>query len=282
MKRILGVVFLISPLLGWGRLVAQSVDQCPCGIRREHLVELGDPSEPDGSINAPWAMVLELEGERWATVDFYLPFALRLFGRDGRFEGTVGGKGDGPGEFRRIHEVVEWGDGFAVYDSGTGRLSFLSKDFEFTGSVPVGPVLRLVRVSDTILVANALFGPAAVVGHVVHVLDRAGRPSVSFGGDQRPLDLRSGPSPMHRLVAGSGDGTSVWVAAAGAFRFERYDLQGNLLQTVEPSVDWFPTGQGTDWPSRVQWAATWERKMISSSVMPSPRLAGTARLARCR
>lgn len=252
MKRILAVCFLVSLLLGSGRLFAQSGDQCPCVITRQHLVELGDPSEPDGSINAPWAMVLELEDERWATVDFYLPFAFRLFGRDGRFEGKVGREGDGPGEFRRISEVVEWGDGLGVYDSETGRFNLLSKDFEFTGSVPFGSLIRLVSVSDTILVANALFAPAAAEGHVVHVLDRAGRPSVSFGGDQRPLDLRPGPSAMHRLVAGAGDGASVWVAAPGAFRLQRYDLTGNLLQTVEPSADWFPTGQGTDWPHRTR------------------------------
>lgn len=252
MKQGLAACLIVSALLGSGELIAQTGDRCPCTITREHLVELGDPSEPDGSINAPWAGVYEIEDGRWATVDFYLPFAFRLFGRDGRFEGTVGREGDGPGEFRRISEVVEWGDGLGVFDSETGRLSLLSKDFEFTGSLPLGSLIRLVSVSDTILVANALFAPGAAEGHFVHVLDRTGRPSVSFGGDQRPLDLRPGPSAMHRLVAGAGDGASVWVAAPGAFRLQRYDLEGNLLQTVEPSADWFPTGQGTDWPHRTR------------------------------
>jgi hypothetical protein len=242
----------MSMLLGSSELIAQTGDRCPCTISRERLVELGDPAEPDGSINGPWATAFELEDGRWATVDFYLPFALRLFGRDGQFEGMVGREGDGPGEFRRIHEVLKWSGGIAVYDYGTGRLSLLNKELEFNRSVSVGSLIRLVPVSDTILVANAALGPAALEGHVVHVLDRTGRPTASFGGAHLPQDLTIGNSAMHRLMAASGDGASVWVAAPGAFRLQRYDLQGNLLQTVEPSVDWFPPGQGTDWPSRTR------------------------------
>ncbi len=180
MKRGLAASLLLSALLASSELIAQTADRCPCSITREHLVELGDPSEPDGSINAPWAGVFQLEGERWATVDFYQPFAFRLFGPDGGFEGTVGREGDGPGEFRQIFEVVEWGEGLGVYDSQTGRFSRLTRDFEFTGSLPFGSLMGLASVSDTILVANALFGPVAGAGHLVHVLDRAGRPSVSF------------------------------------------------------------------------------------------------------
>lgn len=251
-RRALTALLLVSGLLGSSELFAQTGDRCPCAITRERLAELGDPSQPDASINAPWAGVFQLEGERWATVDFYQPFAFRLFGPDGRFEGTVGREGDGPGEFRQVFEVVEWGEGLGVYDSQTGRFSRLTRDFEFTGSVPFGSLMGLASVSDTILVANALFGPVAGAGHLVHVLDRAGRPSVSFGGDQRPAGVRPGLSAIHRLVAGGGDGASVWVAAPGAFRLQRYDLDGKLLQTVEPSADWFPPGQGTDWPHRTR------------------------------
>lgn len=57
---------------------------------------------------------------------------------------------------------------------------------------------------------------------------------------------------MHRLVSGSGDGASVRVAAPGAFRLQRYGLNGNLLHTVEPSVDWFPSGQETFTPHRTR------------------------------
>lgn len=74
---------LVSGIMGPPPLFAQTGERCPCAITRQPLVELGDPSEPDGSINAPWAGVYQLDAERWVTVDFYLPFAFSCKQRPG-------------------------------------------------------------------------------------------------------------------------------------------------------------------------------------------------------
>lgn len=57
---------------------------------------------------------------------------VRFFYLDGRHKATVGGNGDGPGEFRRAVSLVRAeGDSLLVHDAGTAALTILAPDGAF-------------------------------------------------------------------------------------------------------------------------------------------------------
>jgi hypothetical protein len=67
---------------------------------------------------------------------------IRFFGMDGAFLGSVGGEGDGPGEFRRVEGVWEMvGDSLLAWDSRTQRFSIFGGDRTFVRSFQLSPVL---------------------------------------------------------------------------------------------------------------------------------------------
>ena len=88
---------------------------------------------------------------------------VRRFGPDGRFLGIVGGKGDGPGEFRGISGIKRRPDGrVVVWDAHGGRFSFFSEDGAFVGSAAryvgvIGAPQEVFQV-DTAGVLYALWG----------------------------------------------------------------------------------------------------------------------------
>lgn len=71
---------------------------------------------------------------------------IRWFDEDGRHIRTIGGRGDGPGEFRSISNVERLGaDTILVWDEIGRRLSFFSNQGDFLSSELVGPVLGAVE-----------------------------------------------------------------------------------------------------------------------------------------
>ncbi len=66
------------------------------------------------------------------------PTSLRVFGRDGALQATVGRAGAGPGEFRRVFWVSSCGtDSVFVFDLPRGSLDVLSPDGALTPAVEV-------------------------------------------------------------------------------------------------------------------------------------------------
>jgi hypothetical protein len=53
---------------------------------------------------------------------------LRIFSRDGMFIRKIGRRGNGPGEFQQISNVIPYGQHIAVIDGGLRRTNELSSD----------------------------------------------------------------------------------------------------------------------------------------------------------
>ncbi|NNF27935.1 MAG: hypothetical protein HKN73_11990 [Gemmatimonadetes bacterium] len=78
--------------------------------------------------------VLVLRGGGLAVLDG-LSAEVRFFDAQGRFEGSVGGKGDGPGEFQSPVALVELpGDTFAVFDPVPRRITRFGPDRAFASA----------------------------------------------------------------------------------------------------------------------------------------------------
>jgi hypothetical protein len=72
--------------------------------------------------------------------------ALRRFGADGRYIGTIGGAGSGPGEYRNVAGMAVLEDGrIVVNDFGNGRFNVFAPDGSPQGMWPVRPSMAAMR-----------------------------------------------------------------------------------------------------------------------------------------
>lgn len=62
---------------------------------------------------------------------------IRVYHHDGRFAGTIGRNGDGPGEFRAITAIGVLGDSVWVADPRLRRVSYFNENLHFTSSVTI-------------------------------------------------------------------------------------------------------------------------------------------------
>jgi len=91
-------------------------------------------------------------------------YELRFYDANGRHVRSIGGEGDGPGEFRRMGEPWPLGsDSIAIWDSRNARLTVFDIDGEFGRSFRLDPITDALRPSPLgILADNALLVSAAV------------------------------------------------------------------------------------------------------------------------
>ena len=89
---------------------------------------------------------------------------LRFYDPNGRHVRSIGGEGDGPGEFRSMGEPWPLGsDSIAIWDSRNARLTVFDIDGEFGRSFRLDPITDALRPSPQgILADNALLVSAAV------------------------------------------------------------------------------------------------------------------------
>lgn len=73
---------------------------------------------------------------------------IRLYSADGRFLSSIGGEGDGPGEFHRLRNVERIGaDSLMVY-SRPSRVTILTKDLSLVRTFEIDPLASGLRVLD--------------------------------------------------------------------------------------------------------------------------------------
>jgi hypothetical protein len=94
--------------------------------------------------NTALSMVGSIAASREGTVFVALPqeARLRVFDASGRFVRTIGGKGDGPGEFRSLSRMGWLADTLWVHDHQQRRVSFFRRSGEFITSVLMADMVR--------------------------------------------------------------------------------------------------------------------------------------------
>ncbi len=213
---------------------------CPsCRISLEHVLDLTDPGDslPTG---LPVSVVTDSRGwyYMYATSS---PDAVLLFDDQGAGVSMLGRPGDGPGEFRRIEDVlIDEHDSLYVFDPGTLRMTVFS---------PASEVIRTIRVhgqpkgGEVALlpgygfVMNAQMAGADEFRFPVHVIDRNGGVLSSFGNDSGPVRA-SNFFQFERAIARGHDST-VWVAHRNQYQIEHWTANGELLRTFVNRRDWF-------------------------------------------
>jgi hypothetical protein len=177
---------------------------------------------------------------------------VRHFGRDGRFLGSFGRKGQGPGEFMAITSMAldRTGDSLYVFDEVNKRVSVLTTRGRLarTFSPPLTPVSRMrmtLHPDGFVLFTGEAHGSQALV----HVTTTRGRYVRSFGRVLEPGDL-SGIRSMHQVVRGQLNqgyaralpGGDVLVVLEAPYRVARFGLDGRQRWSVTDAAVRSPAG----------------------------------------
>lgn len=157
---------------------------------------------------------------------------LRLYGPDGGFQGSFGGPGDGPGEFRQLSAplgLLEDG-GFLLWDLRHRRITRTGPGLELVGTTTLQPVegtsgmLLQGRFGGGTLLVSEVRSAPPLSGEFrdtlrLHRADSTGRPLnplIAVGGGGGELRIDGGPDPAtirSISVIGTPMGIQTFVAA---------------------------------------------------------------------
>jgi hypothetical protein len=181
---------------------------------------------------------------------------LRIYGADGRYLQTIGRKGDGPGEFRRLFWAGRMpGDSIAAWDAALARLSVFDPSGRLARSMtpraPLGlfPQLHAVLRDGSAVIAagldpaRAMVSAAGVRRDTVTLLvigpDGAVRDTLGrFPGSEQYLMVPPGggfvmhPLPFGRTLATGAQGAQFAVGSGDAYEVAVYESGGGVRRLI--------------------------------------------------
>jgi hypothetical protein len=179
---------------------------------------------------------------------------VRFFSASGEFLATMGGEGEGPGEFMSLHKIDAFrGDSLLVFDNWLGRATVLNPRWDYArvitpytnptrvnGLLPlddgtlVGSIYSLDGFGETEGLVQLPFriitlSPAGDVIDSIAVL-RGFETFVFSRGDMRPLFSKTGHMSTH--------GHRIYLGSADSLQFDVYSSTGQLQRIVRvPGYD---------------------------------------------
>ncbi len=216
-------------------------------VRNE--VTLGSLDDPF-DLSALFVQVHRTEDGSWIVLSrSHERHSLARFGRDGGFRGTVGRRGEGPGEFRFLRAFTGiGGDSLLMVDLG-GEYSVLDPDGHWVrgGRLGVEP-LQVAMLPDGRFVAAANAASPELAGQPLHLVAQGevdgGSPIVrSFGHPDGALDPAATDLDRQRIpvVLGATEPRVLSISRVD-YRIEEWTLEGHLLRAWELRNAWFPMG----------------------------------------
>lgn len=224
-------------------LIAAGLTLAGCAGSDAELPTLEFLLEPVSTFDPPPAghaapMDLMLHGGRVWVADM-LDSRVDYFGTDGRYMGSMGGPGGGPGELRQPSAIGSVDDLIWVLNAGAARIEYFTPDGEAVGTQPLpmsgGSILHMVRAGDDFFAANLDFQspllrfPVRLDGGFMD----AESPVQIFGHEivEAAETMSPGASQAQMLrLAVVGD--RLWVLHMYLPLFAIYSLDGELVRTV--------------------------------------------------
>ena len=156
-----------------------------------------------------------------------------VFGEDGRFHGTIGAEGDGPGEFRgAIFARVGPGDSIYIFAENPRAVVFgVDRTYGRTIPLPMGIWDALVLPDRRIVLTS----PMNEQPLPFLLLDPEGGLLREFGG----ADSASQAVKSPRWLARGNDGSYWTMPMQFRWRVEHWDSTGALIGAIERTPDWF-------------------------------------------
>ncbi len=273
MKRFCTLAVIIGSLCAPAVAAAQQVVSRPItevrssatAVRLVEVVRLGSLDGAHDAFGRVMDVALSRSGRIVVADD--QNYNVVVFGPDGRYVGTMGRKGQGPGEFVSPWKVaVDAQDSVFVWDAGLARISVFRPDLRFRRSFAVPPQwlvnsLQFFQDGRLLVAAYGRREPGPL-----HLLSRSGRLERSFGPRVNSPDLSGFEAS---LLGGTVDvaGQTLVYSAKSPYEVWFLDLAGRAGTRCVGRTEW------TTRPSqavRVSQNATnlqWEKYIHSSAVL---------------
>ncbi len=223
-----------------GQLTSDLVETCnDCRIAVDTVAVLGDGTAEGSVFSEIVRIELDPDGGGFflLTQEFSL---VQIFSRDGEFESSLGGPGEGPGEFDfpQAHRFDEEGR-LHVIDPLLGRISVFNRALELDHTVRlegIQPGFELYRIRGDSIVLAGYARTGELFGLPMHVLTSDGTLVRSFGEPDYPIES---PEPSQHLVHFAlSDGSEVWLGRKDRYQLELWTLEGEHRQTYRREVSW--------------------------------------------
>jgi len=244
---LLGLPLSVHPLQGQEpKLLAEA------GVVREIRVVgstvLGSADDPF-NLSSAFSMVhRRLDGGYVVLSLHYELSSLALFDGTGRFTGELGGRGDGPGEHRRLVAFAAHALDSVVTVDASGRFNVFGPGGNFVRSGRMSPVPWLVRwLEDGRMIAAADSHQPRFAGVPLHLMSPDGTLITSFGsGPGEVMDPGSSSSERRRIPVVSGRGPELRVYSVGpvTYRIDAWSAEGELRDSWVRRNEWFPLSPG--------------------------------------
>lgn len=244
--------FLAVASLAWSVLVVtqeptpvripDAVTCTTCRITTTPVATLGADDGP-GSFTMPPAQVSrDSQGRFWVLGGNDDAAGPVVFGPDGRLIGAVGRRGEGPGEFQNVHDVVLLpGDSVLVMD-GNFRATLVGPDL-----LPK----RFMTIPAPLEESIAVSWPGGVIGFSHHAAGLRGGPTLhvmsfdkpaprivrSFGPGWTMTESRSRESVLQRLASSR---TGMWSARHWRYQIDHWSRDFALDRRLIREPAWFP------------------------------------------
>jgi hypothetical protein len=169
----------------------------------------------------------------FAVAEVFNPAEVNLYSAAGEHLGTLGGRGDGPGEFQNVMYLTALGDSLFVYDNVHGRETVYSFEGAFHRSHPIERTLwRALPLGDGYTIVNAV----SPDGPPLRLMFE-GEPAIAIPDSTPPPDTSNRALLRRALAAGSGG--TFWSASQTRYRLDQRDLSGNLVTRLDRDAEWF-------------------------------------------
>ena len=230
------LVLCASSVVGQESLLLEGPPRCPqCAIEVAQVVTLGGGKTPF-SLHRFSQVVVDSRGN-YVVAPTYNAGEIAFFDATGRYRGSFGRPGQGPGEFGTHIDALRVGNGDTVHVFHENRHTILQPGLAglvLSRQLPSEALSPVALGQARWAVHFAAGGP---VQRLLHILDARGNISRSFD-DQRP---QTGADPFYaniRKVARARNG-GVWSARFNEYRMERWSLDGTRQLVVERRIPWF-------------------------------------------
>ncbi|HET7232138.1 MAG TPA: 6-bladed beta-propeller [Longimicrobium sp.] len=190
-----------------------------------------------------------------------------VFGRDGRFVGTLGRQGNGPGEMQAPWLVVaDAHDSIFVYDNALARISVFTPGLRFARSFPVPPqwLVNTVRFLPDGRLLVAAYGRNEP--GTLHVLTRTGQRQRTFGPRPAQGNLAGFEAS---LLGGNVDvaGRTIVYSVKSPYEVWFFDLDGRVRGRCAGPREWTTDPRAVLRANGEATALEWPRFVHSANVV---------------
>lgn len=210
-----------------------------CRVDLLRVATLGDTAGP-GMVHQQGSVAMDA-GRHFYVSSNGDPGTIRHFDSSGRYAGTIGRPGRGPGEYvgRPLVSFLS-ADTMLAVDSEGRRATVLDGSYEVVRSIALPMIVsQVVATGSGGMVVTGDDRSAARIGLPLHLIDFRGDGIRSFGAINERVDFTNPFGRFRTIGPSRSNASSVWSARINEYLVERWDTSGRLHESLRRDPEWF-------------------------------------------